>query len=147
MAVSETIIEILKFKRTRAFLKRPFIKFLMTGAVSAIVNIVARLLLNRFMSYEWAVALAYIVGVTVAFVLSRKYVFVPGERAMHQQYLRYGLVNLVSLALVWVVSVGLARLVFPWLGFEWHAETVAHVIGVISPVFFTSLGHKHFSFR
>jgi len=56
------------------------------------------------------------------------------------------LVNLAAVAQVWVVSVGLARLVFPVAGFVWHAETVAHVIGVAVPVFTSYLGHKHFSF-
>ena len=45
-----------------------------------------------------------------------------------------------------VVSVGLARFIFPATGFAWHAETVAHVIGVAVPVFTSYLGHKHFSF-
>jgi putative flippase GtrA len=147
MSIVTTVVDILRFRRTRAFLKRPFGIFLLTGAVSAAANVVARIFLNRFMSYELAVVLAYLLGVTVAFGLSRRYVFAPGDSAMHHQYLRYGLVNLLSLVIVWIVSVGLARVVFPEIGFNWHPDTVAHVIGVISPVFFTYFSHKHFSFR
>ena len=62
------------------------------------------------------------------------------------EYTRFALVNLAAVAQVWVVSVGLARLVFPAIGFTWHAEIVAHVIGVVVPVFTSYLGHKHFSF-
>ena len=37
-------------------------------------------------------------------------------------------------------------LIFPAVGFTWHGETVAHVIGVLVPVVTSYLGHKHFSF-
>ena len=52
----------------------------------------------------------------------------------------------LAVAQVWIVSVGLARFVFPAIGFTWHDETVAHVIGVLVPVVTSYLGHKHFSF-
>ena len=51
-----------------------------------------------------------------------------------------------AVAQVWIVSVGLTRFIFPAIGLAWHAETVAHVIGVAVPVFTSYLGHKHFSF-
>jgi putative flippase GtrA len=66
--------------------------------------------------------------------------------AVASEYTRFALVNLAAVAQVWIVSVGLARLAFPAIGFTWHAETVAHVIGVAIPVFTSYLGHKHFSF-
>ncbi len=63
-----------------------------------------------------------------------------------RQTLRFALVNLVALAQVWVVGVGLARIVFPKIGFVWHAELVAHIIAVLSPVLTSYFAHKHFSF-
>jgi putative flippase GtrA len=63
------------------------------------------------------------------------------------EYARFALVNAVAFAQVWLVSVGLARLVFPAIDFTWQAETVAHVIGVVSPIVTSYIGHKHFSFR
>jgi putative flippase GtrA len=60
--------------------------------------------------------------------------------------MRFALVNIAAIAQVWIVSVGLARFVFPAAGFTWHAETVAHVIGVAVPVFTSYVGHKRFSF-
>ena len=70
-----------------------------------------------------------------------------GWRGAHWQFMRFALVNAVAFAQVWIISVGLARLVFPAIGFAWDAETVAHVIGVVSPVATSYLMHKHFSFR
>jgi putative flippase GtrA len=126
---------------------RQFVLFLVTGGIAALVNILSRIALNLVMSYEIAVVVAYLVGMTVAFWLGRQFVFRPSGRAVADEYLRFGLVNLVALAQVWIISVGLARLVFPAMGFTYHADTVAHVIGVIAPVFTSYLGHKHFSFR
>ena len=130
------------------------LRFLLTGGASAAVAAVARWLLDLALSYEAAVALSYLVGMTVAFVLARLFVFTPPEGARaagwseaRGEYARFALVNAVAFAQVWLVSVGLARLVFPAIGFRWHADTVAHLIGLASPVWTSYLGHKHFSFR
>ncbi len=45
-----------------------------------------------------------------------------------------------------IVGVGLDRFVFPAVGFTWHAETVAHVIAVASPILTSYVAHKYFSF-
>jgi len=126
--------------------RRQFLLFLVTGGIAALANIFSRIALNLVMRYEIAVVVAYLVGMTVAFWLGRQFVFKPSGRAVHDEYVRFGIVNLVALAQVWVISVGLARLVFPAIGFAFHADTVAHVIGVIAPVFTSYLGHKYFSF-
>jgi hypothetical protein len=60
---------------------------------------------------------------------------------------RFAFVNIVALLQVWLISVGLARLFFPWIGFVFHAELVAHTIGVASPAITSFLAHEHFSFR
>ena len=65
---------------------------------------------------------------------------------MHREFGRFALVNALAFVQVWLVSVGLARLVFPALGFTRHADTVAHVLGVASPVAVSYLLHKRFSF-
>jgi len=66
---------------------------------------------------------------------------------VHGEFIRFAIVNAVSFAQVWIVSVGLARLVFPAIGFGWQAETTAHVIGVLSPVATNYVLHERFSFR
>ncbi len=123
-----------------------FLLFLAAGGVAAIVNIVSRILLNYVMPYEVAIVVAYLCGMTTAYVLNRLFVFDASGRSIHGEYLRFTLVNLLAVVQVWVVSVGLARFVFPLIGFVWHAETVAHVIGVIVPAITSYFGHKKFSF-
>lgn len=123
-----------------------FLLFLVMSGIAAIVNVLSRIVLNLAMPYEAAIVVAYLCGMTTAYVLNKLFVFTASGRSFHHEYARFALVNLVAVAQVWLVSVGLARLVFPRIAFEWHAETVAHVIGVMAPVFTSYLGHKHFSF-
>ena len=125
---------------------REFVLFLVTGGVAALVNIGTRIVFNLFMRFEFAVIVAYLCGMTTAYVLARYIVFERSGRAMHDEYIRFALVNLAAIAQVWIVSVGLADFGFPWLGFTWHSHTVAHVIGVAVPVFTSYIGHKRFSF-
>jgi len=126
--------------------RRRFVLFLGAGGAAALVNILSRIALSLVMPYEVAIVVAYVVGMTTAYLLNKYFVFAASGRGVTSEYLRFALVNLAAVAQVWIVSVGLARLVFPAAGFAWHAETVAHVIGVAVPVFTSYLGHKHFSF-
>lgn len=123
-----------------------FGRFLLTGGVAAGVNVVSRWLLSHATPYEIAVVLAYLVGMVTAYLLSRAFVFARSGRTVTDEALRFALVNVVALVQVWIVSVGLARLVFPAVGFNWHAEDIAHLIGVVIPAVTSYFGHRHFSF-
>lgn len=124
-----------------------FIRFVAVGGFAAIINVGSRILFSLVMSYELAVVCAYLCGMATAFVLNRLYVFeAAGAGNAAGQGVRFALVNLVALAQVWIISVGLARFVFPWMDMTWHAETVANAIAVASPVVTSYLAHKHFSF-
>jgi putative flippase GtrA len=125
----------------------PFVRFVIAGGLAALVNVLMRLLLSRFVSFELAVALAFPFGLTTAYLLSRRFVFERSEDSIPAQYVRFTIVNLFALLQVWVLSVGLANWLFPKLGFTWHAELIAHTIGVVSPVITSYYGHKLFTFR
>jgi hypothetical protein len=60
--------------------------------------------------------------------------------------MRFGLVNVAAAAQVWLVSVGLAEWLFPRIGYRFHSDDTAHIIGVISPILASYYGHKHYSF-
>jgi putative flippase GtrA len=134
---------------------RRFAVFLATGGLAAAVNVLSRFGFERLLkhfgtggdaAYEGAVVLAYLVGMTTAFVLARTFVFELSGRHLHVQFGRFALVNVVALLQVWIVSVALAYHALPAIGFSWYPETVAHVIGVLSPVVSSYYGHKRFSF-
>jgi putative flippase GtrA len=124
-----------------------FIKFLAVGVIAAAINVGSRILFSLIMSFELAVVCAFLCGLTTGFILQRLYVFqAAGTGKVTEQGARFALVNLVALVQVWVISVGLARLVFPWMGMAWHAETIANGIAVASPIMTSYFAHKHFSF-
>ena len=126
--------------------RKRFALFLFAGGTAALVNILSRIAFNWLMPYEVAIVVAYLCGMTMAYLLNKRFVFTSSGRGVASEYMRFALVNLAAVAQVWIVSVGLARMVFPAISFIWHAETVAHVIGVTIPVFTSYMGHKHFSF-
>lgn len=123
-----------------------FIRFMVTGGVAAAVNLISRYLLNFFMSFAGAVAVAYLLGMTTAYALGRLFVFERSGRSVADEFWRFTVVNLFAAAQVWVISVGLGEYVFPSQGFHWHPLEVAHLIGVSVPVLTSYLGHRHFSF-
>jgi putative flippase GtrA len=124
-----------------------FLRFLLTGGIAALVNLASRYGLNEYMGFEAAVAIAYLFGVVTAYVLTRLFVFERSGHAVATEFRRFVIVNAVSLALVWGVSVGLALYLFPTLGFRWHPDTIAHFIGVASPAVVSYFAHKHYTFR
>ena len=126
--------------------QREFVVFLATGGVAALVNIGTRIAFNLVMPFAIAVVAAYLCGMTTAYMLARLFVFERSGRAVHSEYARFALVNLVAVIQVWIVSVGLAEVIFPILSFTWHPYTIAHLVGVSVPVVTSYIGHKHFSF-
>jgi putative flippase GtrA len=124
-----------------------FASFAITGGIAAVCNLGSRILFSRVMRYEIAVAFAYFVGMVVAFVLARSFVFEKNQTGWHIQLGRFLIVNMFGFVQVWIVSIGLVRMLFPWLGFRWHPEDVAHLLGVASPITMSYYAHKHFSFR
>ncbi|WP_264053248.1 GtrA family protein [Rhodopseudomonas palustris] len=123
-----------------------FLRFILAGGTAAAANVATRWLLSFLTPFEVAVFVAYLVGMAVAFLLTKYFVFVPSERPASSEARRFVLVNLVALLQVWAVSVGLAEWLFPTIEFTWHAELVAHSIGVASPIVTSYVAHKNFTF-
>jgi putative flippase GtrA len=82
-----------------------------------------------------------------AFVLNRLFVFKQSTRPMRHQATWFVVVNAFALVQTLAVSVLLAKAVFPAVGFHWHPEAVAHLIGIMLPLVSSYFGHKYLSFR
>lgn len=124
-----------------------FIQFALAGGFAAIVNIASRLGYSELMPYAAAVVLAYLTGMATAYLLNQFLVFGPGDRGVPREMLAFALVNLLAVAQTLVISLLLAYYALPALGVAQHAETLAHVVGVIVPVFTSFVGHKYWTFR
>lgn len=123
-----------------------FLRFLSTGGFAALVNLLSRHELSKALSFEIAVVLSYLLGMLTAYVLARRFVFQASGRSVASELKRFTVVNIFSLALVWAVSIGLARHLFPAIGFGWHPEDVAHFIGVAAPAVVSYFGHRAYTF-
>ncbi|WP_029920328.1 GtrA family protein [Nevskia soli] len=132
--------------RLRSFAESRFARFVLTGGIAALVNITSRYFLSEWMSFGRAVATAYLFGMACAWILARTLVFESSGRHWSSELLRFGLVNVVAAAQVWLISVGLAEWLFPRTGYRFHPDDTAHIIGVLMPVYTSYLGHRYFSF-
>jgi putative flippase GtrA len=130
----------------RAGRARQFLLFLLAGGVAALANFASRIALSLVMPYVPAIVLAYLIGMTTAFALNRAFVFTGAASPIAQQAWRFALVNLAAVAQTLAISLLLARWALPALGIVAHAETLAHAVGVVVPVFTSYFGHRHFSF-
>lgn len=124
-----------------------FIRFVAAGGAAAAANFGSRLLLSHVMPYVPAIVVAYCIGMITAFTLNRLFVFEDASNHMREQALWFTIVNLAAVAQTVLISLLFARVVFPWIGFDWQAETVAHAIGVAVPVITSYYGHRKLTFR
>lgn len=131
----------------RGLVSRKFLLFLLTGGFAAAVNAGSRMIFNIWMPYSAAIVLAYLTGMVTAFVLAKSFVFTESTHSTGRSAFFFTLVNLVAVLQTWGVSVGLAYYVFPKVGLHWHDRDLAHLVGVVVPVFSSYIGHKRFSFR
>jgi putative flippase GtrA len=123
------------------------LRFLLAGGVAAALNFGSRILLSLILPYPVAVTLAYFFGMAAAFALNRRYVFTGSTNPLHQQALWFVTVNLVALLQTLAVSVLLADFILPRAGLTWHADEIAHAVGIVTPILTSYLGHRRFTFR
>ena len=127
------------------FLSRQFLAFLIVGATAALLHWLVRLMLSQYLAYTWAVCWAYLVGMTVAFVLNRIYVFPVSDKAIASQARDFIVINLAFFPVVWA-----AALVFNGLllrvGLKHYSEEIAHAAAISLPVLATFLLYKFYAF-
>lgn len=128
-------------------LSAQFVRFVLAGGIAAAANYGSRFLFSAWMPYPAAITCAYLVGMTVAFLLMRQYVFSAAGQPLLPQVVKFAIVNALALLQTLVVSLVLARWVLPAMGVQSHVEAIAHLVGVIVPVFTSFVGHRQATFR
>ncbi len=123
------------------------VRFLLVGGFAALVNWLVRFPLSLFLPFAAAVATATAIGMVVGFVLYRHLVFPGSQRALGDQLRDFILINLVSMGIVTFVAVVFEDRVLPLIGVTWHAEAIAHAIGIAAGALSNFYGHRHHSFR
>ena len=85
-------------------------------------------------------------GLVTGYTLMKFLVFESSGRVSVAEYFRYFLVNMAALGQVWALSVLFKDHVLPAVGYHFHADTVAHTVGVLSPIVTSYLLHKKYTF-
>jgi putative flippase GtrA len=124
-----------------------FARFLAAGGLAALANILSRIGFSERFSLPVAVVLAYLVGMAVAFLLMRCFVFPPGRFGATRQVAVFAFVNLAAVAQTLLITLLLADYALPRVGVLRHVDFIAHVAGVCVPVITSFIGHKYWSFR
>ena len=130
----------------RHLLTAQFVQFLLVGGTAAAVNWGARWVLSHWIAFGWSVVLAYLIGMAVAFAMNRRWVFPRSTRPVTRQARDFVSVNLVSLGLVWVASIGLEA-GLRGLGMVRATEEVAHGLAVGLPALVSFHFYKFVAFR
>jgi putative flippase GtrA len=125
-----------------------FARFLLAGGTAAAANFFSRIGFSLLVSYPVAIVLAFGVGIITAFLLNRLFVFdiSNAQHSAARQLWYFFLVNLLALAQTLIISLLLAKLLH-LAGLPCCAETIAHGVGILVPVFSSYWGHRRLTFR
>ena len=130
----------------RHFLTKQFLFFLVVGGLAAFLHWLARILLSSWMTFSMAVIVAYVIGMTVAFLLNSFFVFPNSEKSKNLQICVFVLVNLTFLPIVWLASLKINYFLKD-LGVYGHSEEMAHALAISLPMLATFLIYKFFAFK
>jgi len=136
-----------------------FSRYLLTAGAATIVDVtLVQVCLNfglQHGSIMLAVAIVFgaAAGLTVNFLLSRRFVFRPDGRSLREQFITFLAVSISTTAFRIVVAYGLvALLALPAFAFlltlpvSSPAERLAHLGAVGLVTIYSFLAHRHFSF-
>lgn len=131
----------------RDLASRQFLLFLLVGGTAAAAQWLSRFAFGAVMPYAAAVACAYGVGMVVAFLLNRRFVFPAAGPDLRRQFLRFVAVNALAFVLVWAVAMVIGDILLPRYMDKAVAHAVGHGIGIMSPVVLSYVLHKRFTFK
>lgn len=124
-----------------------FVRFLVAGSFAAAMNFGSRFLYSLFWSFEIAVLLAFVTGLTTGYLLTRFFVFARSRHSAVREMLLFFTVNMVALAQTWLVSIYLAEFLIEASLRDDFAYALAHFIGICVPLVTSYFGHKYLTFR
>jgi putative flippase GtrA len=129
------------------YLSRQFGRFLLAGGLAAILHWLSRFIFNLVMSYAAAIVAAYAVGMAVAFVLNKRFVFPYSQRPVAAEMSFFVLFNLAAFPVVWVIAYVLGERLLPGLLPRQLALALGHGCAVVVPTLVNFVLHKSITFR
>ncbi len=124
-----------------------FIRFLISGGISTLINLLARFCFSFFINYLAAIVVSYLIGMITSYIIFKLWVFQPQRHRALEQLSYYLLINLLGLAQTIVISLLFFHYIFTGIGDTMLRETLSHIIGLGVPIITSYIGHKHLTFR
>jgi putative flippase GtrA len=129
------------------YLSEEFGRFLVFGGIALALHWLSRFVLNWYISFGWAIVVSYMIGMLVAFVLNKAFVFPRSDRSLNFELFFFFFVNIAAFPLVWII----ANVLGEWLFIQWLPQQIsraaAHGIAITFPVFMNFALHKFITFR
>ena len=125
---------------------KQFLLFIVAGGFAALVNIISRALLSLYMNFSSSVVIAYFIGMTIAFLLTKKFVFLSKNLDNKKSFLSFTLVNLFAVMQTYFISIYFREMILNSFSKTSFANLISHTIGVLFPVITSFFGHKYLSF-
>lgn len=121
---------------------RQFSTFVVIGFINTTISFITYALLTRVGHQDPLVAnaLAFIVAVTVSFILNRRYTFRGSVGRLHRQYAQFMTVNLIALGLSELIIAALHK------GLGVH-DILAYFIAVGIVLFWNFGANRYWTFR
>lgn len=123
---------------------RLFFKFLSSGSIAAVVNLVTRFFLSTVVPFSAAVVVAYLLGMLVAFWLFATAVFKETNVQRRTSLWRFALVNLLGLIQTTLISSLLIHVID--FGSQNIDELVSHLGGMSVAIATSFIAHKNYTF-
>ena len=125
---------------------KEFILFILTGGLSATINLSSRIIISNFLIFEISVLISYLIGMITAYYLAKKYVFLNSKKSYKKSLPIFALVNLVAVLQTFFIS----KYIRIWLMNIFNnliiIDFISHLCGVIFPIFSSFFGHKYITF-
>ena len=128
-------------------LSKQFFLFIIAGGTSAIINLLSRIVLSIFLSFEFSILISYLIGMIIAFLLFKKFVFVNTKKSNKNSLAAYTLINLISVIQTFFISTLMRNWLITILDNLTITELVSHLSGLGVLTFTSFLGHKYITFK
>lgn len=127
-----------------------FTRYFGSAFVALMVNLLSRIFYELFFGFGVSVALGYVSGHFVNFVISAKYIFPKDKyKSTKIAFMKFSLVAFVGLVVQTFVAVFALQVLQDanlWFGIELQ-KLLAHICGIGFSFICNFLGHKFFSFK
>jgi putative flippase GtrA len=118
--------------------------YALVGGVAALINFSLRFLCGLVVPFEIAVAVAGGAIIPIGYLLNQRLVF--RTEAAWPEFVRFAGVAGLAMVLLWLISIFTLRVALPVLGVGWHAEEIAHLVGIAAAPLFVYYLHKQITF-